>query len=96
MATADGIMFADIAGWIKEKYSPAYKVRNDLLPACLLNCIGCMTCNKELKCMMALWNVKRNFNNQKTRTELGIEYRDLKTGVLEMVEHLIDTGYEGL
>ena len=48
--------------------------------------------NNDLAVMMRFWNVATKFENTPSKQVLGIEYRDTKGTLIEMVNSMFETG----
>mmetsp|Transcript_12680 Transcript_12680/g.21339 ORF Transcript_12680/g.21339 Transcript_12680/m.21339 type:complete len:93 (-) Transcript_12680:110-388(-) len=48
---------------------------------------------KELRFIMPMWGVEKNFKNDETRDTLGIEFIEYNKSIQDMAHTLIETGY---
>ena len=81
----------EVAGALAEEFKPPYKVPQKRMPKFLARLIAPF--NKDMKGMLRMWGKEWTVDNSKTRSELGIEFQDMKTSLVDMVESLIEQGY---
>ena len=80
-----------VAQWLKDKYSPAYRVSTSTSSYCCLKCRA--PCNKDAAAVSRLWGKSNTFDNSKAKEILGIEFRNAKESVYAMADKLLSNGY---
>jgi hypothetical protein len=68
-------------------YDPAHQQ----VPKCLLGCASLF--DGEAKTMYDMWGVEMNFDNTISKSVLGIEYKDHRQSLTDMVNSMITSGY---
>lgn len=91
MLVGDCVWFKEIGTITHEKYGKDYKVCHKELPKALMWFAKFF--NAEAKATYPMWGQSMVCDNSATKTDLGIEFIDVKTSIHDMCEALIETGY---
>lgn len=76
---------------IEEFAGSGYNIRSKPLPEWLTKLASLFS--DKIKSFRSLQNRRFDFSNQKSIDELGMEYIDLRTSIVDMAHNLIDIGY---
>jgi dihydroflavonol-4-reductase len=76
---------------LREKYSD-YPLPARVLPKTLMWLIGPYVAGMERRYVSNNIDIDLNLNNSKSKRDLGIEYKPLKTTMEDMFQQLIDVG----
>ena len=68
-----------------------YPVTTKELPYCVTRFVGMF--DSDVAFVLPMWGKNFEFNTDRSKSILGIEYRPTKDSVLEMINSMIDAGW---
>ena len=87
-----GIFMEDVYEILMEEFvGSGYDIRMKPLPEWVMKLASVFS--KKVKNVWSLQNRRFDFSNKKSIDELGMEYIDLRTSIVDMAHNLIDIGY---
>lgn len=87
----NGVWIPELARWLDASYGDSYDIPSWQMPKPLLSLASYMS--DDMAFLVSQIDKNTMYDNSETINILGIQFRDIKPAVLDMVETLISTNY---